>query len=163
MKAAFLQTFSQFVRYPEDRFPVPSSPFRLCVVGDGAMKKVLERVTSGKSVGDRQILITRFGHDDDVTSCHLLYVGPSAEGQAASLLAEADGTGVLTISELDGFCEQGGIVRFWVQREPSATVKSGIRFEVNVDANERSGLRISSKVLRHARLLRNRSQRDQKE
>ena len=153
MKAAFLHTFAQFVSYPADRFQESSSPFHLCMFEDGSVTEVLERLTIGKRVGKHKILIKRLRQDDAVTSCHLLFVGRSAESRVAALLDEAEGAGVLTISELDGFCEQGGIVRFWVQQNPSATVQVGIRFEVNVDANERSRLRISSKVLRHARLM----------
>ena len=154
LRAAFLHTFAQFVSYPPDRFPESSSPFRLCMFGGGSVTEALEEVTRGKSVGDHKVLITPLEQEDDVTSCHLLFVGRSAEGRIAELLGAAEVAGVLTISELDGFCEQGGMVRFWIHRNPAAAIRVGVRFEVNMDANERSGLQISSKVLRHARLLR---------
>ena len=157
MKAAFLHTFARFVDYPPDRFQESRSPFYLCTFENDSVKETLDEVTRGQSVDGHRILTKLLGQDDDVTSCHILFVGRSSEDQIASILNAVEGAGVLTISELDGFCEQGGIVKFWVQPNPDATAQAGIRFEVNMDANERSGLHISSKVLRHARLLRNES------
>ena len=93
LRAAFLHTFAQFVSYPADRFQESSSPFQLCMFEDGSVTEILERLTIGKRVGKYKILIKRLSQDDAVTSCHLLFVGRSAESRVAALLGEAEGAG----------------------------------------------------------------------
>ncbi|MCX5637000.1 MAG: YfiR family protein, partial [Planctomycetota bacterium] len=47
---------------------------------------------------------------------------------------------VLTISEMEGFIEKGGMINF-------ITEESKVRFEINDSAAKKSGLQISSKLL----------------
>jgi hypothetical protein len=51
----------------------------------------------------------------------------------------------LTISEIEGFTQSGGIINFYIE-------ESKIRFEINVGAAEKAGLKISSKLLKLAKI-----------
>ena len=54
---------------------------------------------------------------------------------------------VLTVSEIDGFAQQGGIINFISERNK-------VRFEINPDAARRLGLNISSELLKLAKVVK---------
>jgi len=77
---------------------------------------------------------------------HIIFFNPSEKEQIGSILASLKNTGILTIGDMPGFDEQCGVINFYL--------KGGkVRFEVNVAASRREGLRISSKLLRLARIV----------
>ena len=55
--------------------------------------------------------------------------------------------GILTVGETEGFATQGGIVNFKVEG-------GRVRLEINIEAAERAKLRISSKVLSLAAIVK---------
>ena len=55
---------------------------------------------------------------------------------------------VLTVSDRRGFSEWGGIIEMYIE-------SGRMRFAVNVDAAEHSGLRLSSRLLGLAKVIRN--------
>jgi hypothetical protein len=54
---------------------------------------------------------------------------------------------VLTVSDERGFAQQGVGINFYTEEDK-------VRFEINQDAVNRSGLRISSKLLSLAKIVR---------
>jgi hypothetical protein len=74
---------------------------------------------------------------------HLLFVG-RAEPQMRAWLRNAQQQGVLTVTESERGLEAGSSINF-------VAVDDRIGFEVSLDAAERSGLRISSRMLAVAR------------
>jgi hypothetical protein len=56
-------------------------------------------------------------------------------------------TGILTVGETEGFAAQGGIVNFRLEG-------GRVRLEINIEAAERAKLRISSKVLSLAQIVK---------
>jgi hypothetical protein len=64
------------------------------------------------------------------------------------MAAVLKGTGVLTVGEAPGFIADGGIVNFKLEG-------GRVRFEINVVAAEQEQIRISSKLLSLAQIVRN--------
>jgi len=62
------------------------------------------------------------------------------------VLAAVDTSAVLTVSDAPGFATHGGMVGF-------ATDGTRVRFEVNRNVAERSGLKLSAKLLSLAHLV----------
>ena len=57
------------------------------------------------------------------------------------------GWNVLTVGDMDGFSQAGGIINF-------ISVDSKIHFEINVDAAQSVGVKISSQLLKLARIIK---------
>jgi hypothetical protein len=72
--------------------------------------------------------------------CHVLYVSRVTAGEAAQVVARVRDAPVLTISDLDGFTELGGVVQFFFDQ-------ARLRFSVHLDAVKRARLKISSRLL----------------
>ena len=55
---------------------------------------------------------------------------------------------MLTVSDMERFAHRGGIITL-------LTIQDRIRFEINVEAARRSGVKISSKLLKLANIVTN--------
>jgi len=72
--------------------------------------------------------------------------GPGDRKHVADTLARARSLPILTVGEVDQFAENGGAIRF-------CTEENKIRFEVNLDAAGKAGLKISAKLLALAKTV----------
>lgn len=145
LKAAFLLQFTRFVTWPEASTAVASNaPFTVGVVGRDPFGGALDAIMKDQKVGERRIVVKRFASWDAVTDCDLLYVSNSVERETTDS-ALARHRGMLTVSDLPRFCERGGDIRFFLQDQK-------VRFEINPAACERSGLKVSSHLMRLAQV-----------
>jgi hypothetical protein len=146
VKCAFLFHFARLTEWPAGA-AAAGEPFVVAVVGSDPFGAALERVLHGQSVHGRPLLLRRAATPEALPERpHILFVAtPRAE--AARILRHFRDQPVLTVGEMDGFGEMGGIVNFFV------TGEGRIRFEINVRQAEAKGLRMSSQVLKLARIV----------
>ncbi len=147
VRAVFLYNFALFVSWPETASDAAAdAPLRFCVMGNRRLAGLLETVTARERVDGRPIQVAPVRADDGLSDCRLLYVDPQADGALAGLLRELGHAPVLTVGAERSFAEQGGMIAL-------AHVGRRIKPLVNLQAVERVGLTISSKLLRLADLL----------
>jgi hypothetical protein len=138
LKAAFIYNFVKFTEWPA---PLPlSDPFVICVTGDDAVAKALERLVKGRQFADRPILVAQADGSRSKGPCHVLYVSGATATDAVRMVAGLRDSPVLTISDIVGFTDTGGIAQFFVE-------DGRLRFIIKVEAVERSGLKMSSRLL----------------
>jgi hypothetical protein len=77
VKAAFLYNFSRFVDWPSGSFAQSGSPLVIGVVGQDPFGSSLDKVTDGKTVDGRNIIIRRFRRVSDMEPCHILFISDS--------------------------------------------------------------------------------------
>lgn len=146
IESAMLYNFVKFVEWPAGALGGTGAPVTVCVMG-GAMVPVLEAALRNKAVDGHPIGVRRLDASQDPRSCQILYVRVSDRKEAAKILQAARLAPILTIGERAQFSRQGGVIAF---------IRDGrrIRFEINLDAAERAGLQISSKLLQLAAIWR---------
>ena len=96
VKAAYLFNFGKFVRWPVDRV-ANSESLEICVFGKDPFGAVLNATVGGESIRGRQVTVRRLNRIQEVTSCSILYVSPSAEGQLSQIFKVAQ-AGILTVA-----------------------------------------------------------------
>jgi hypothetical protein len=146
VKAAFLYNFAKFVEWPARSFPAAGTPLTFCVVGEDPFGSDLEEITRGKTIDQRK-LATRRVKKGRERECHILFVSPSEEARLGEILRDVKDASVLTVSDIAKFSRTGGIIGFIIEGNK-------IRFEINLDAAERAGLKISSRLLKLAKIVR---------
>lgn len=142
LKAAFLFNFARHVEWPADAFASDTAPFVLGIAADDPMVRAAEAMFKGKSVHGRPVELRRSKNGEGLAGAHLVFVGAGAD--AASILRNSR---AMTVGEAPGFLRAGGVVNFFVEERR-------LRFEIGLAAAERAGLRVSSKLLRIARVAR---------
>ena len=142
VKAAFLYNFTKFVEWPPEALAA-GDPVVVAVVGEDPFGRALERVFQGKTVQEHPVVIRRFEHLDDVQRCHVLFVAAPESGRTAAILKLLGAQPVLTVGDGDDFVRRGGIIAFGMEGNK-------VRFQINLDAAERVGLKISSQLAKLA-------------
>jgi hypothetical protein len=146
VKAAFLYNFARFVEWPNGAFPDGQSPFVLAVIGKDPFGESLD-LLKGKTVGNREIAIKRIADIDRLGNCHLLFISDSEKDRLKPILRKAESARMLAVSDLKGFCEAGGHIAFYIE-------DNRIRFEINNDDAQRNGFKISSQLLKLAKIFK---------
>ena len=147
LKAAFLYNFAKFVEWPAQTFNDDKDPMRICVLGTDPFGSSLTDIVSGKILSGRSFVVTSVSDTTDAARCQILFISSSERKRLKSVFAGLRTTGILTVGETEGFATEGGIVNFKLEA-------GRIVFEINVDAATQANLRISSKVLNLAHLVR---------
>ena len=137
VKAAFLYQFTKFIQWsknsPKDEI------FSICIVGKDPFGQIINELES-ETVDNRKIEIKRLKFEDVIDSCHVVFIGQTERNRLFSFMENLRGKGILTVSEIDGFIERGGVINFKRQG-------SRVGFEINQKKAEEEGIKISSKLL----------------
>ena len=144
LKAVFLFNFAKFIEWPGTD---ASEVLGLGILGDDPFGDALDTI-EGQRVGGRRLKVVRSARPQDLEACHILFVCPSEQDRLNRILSHFRGRDVLLVGDVEGFARQGGMINFYRHG-------SKVRFEINVDALERTSLRVSAKLLKLARLVRN--------
>lgn len=145
VKAAFLYNFAKFVEWPQDG-RLEAEPFVITVLGDDPFGRVLDDTLRGKTVGRSAIALRRAARIEDVGRSEILFISDSERTRLSPILSRVGSAAVLTVGETSDFAARGGIIGFRIQGER-------VRLDISVSAAERAGLKISSQLLRVARLV----------
>jgi hypothetical protein len=138
LKAAYIYNFAKFTEWPGTA--PAAGPFVMCVLGDVAVGEALERAVVGRALAGRPIVTSRVIPSDPKRACHLLYVSGLSVAQAGSVVADLHELPVLTISDIEGFTDVGGIAQLFFEH-------GQLRFRIQLDPAKRARLQISSRLL----------------
>ena len=145
VKAAYLFNFGRYISWPQPQ----SGDVVIGVVGRGPIVEVLERTVTGKTINGRACRIKVYAPADPVDHCDILFLPHGENHQTASLMAALAGKPVLTVSDTENFASQGGMVEFLL-------IDDMLKFDINLAAAEKTGLKISSELLRVAHEIKGR-------
>ena len=146
VKAAFLYNFARFVEWPPRAFADSAAPLGVCVLGDDPFGEALDRAVLGKTLSDRALMVRRGKKLQELGGCEILFISASERGRLPEILDELRTAPVLTVGESENFAARGGGVQFTLE-------DNHVHFIINVDATERAGLKLSSKLLSLAHVL----------
>ena len=139
VKAAYLYNFPKFISWPKASFTADKSVFNLCVLGENPFGDALLAWQS-KKVNGRQVEIAYKANAHEALGCHLLYMSPSESEAVDEMLRVIEGVAIVTVSDIKGFAEAGGIIELAINR-------GRIGFRINQGAALRQHLSINSSLL----------------
>jgi hypothetical protein len=142
VKAAFLYKFTGYIDWPPQALARPDTPIVIGVANGRAVEDALDTLAAGRSVAGHPIVVRHLRSGDSPRGVHLLFVGGEEPDRA--LIAAAEKGGALVVTEGAQGLEAGSAINFVVSN-------GHVGFEVSLDAAERSGLRISARMLGVAR------------
>jgi hypothetical protein len=146
-KANLLWNIAKFVEWPGFRAEaVKDAPLVFTILGEDDLAVALAGVLSSKTVNGHPVFVRFARRPQDAKGSQILYVAASELARMTDVLAVVDTAAVLTVSDAPGFAAHGGMVGF-------TSVGERVRFEVNLSQAERTGLKLSAKLLALARLV----------
>jgi hypothetical protein len=148
VKAAYLFRFAQYVEWPE----APSdAPFVIAVSGAEEVAVHLERLLPSMTVNNRRVVVRRVTRPQELDGVHILFVSAQAFNRTRPLRAAAIKKPILLVTEDEDGIDGGGVINF-------IEVNRNLRFEISLNAADRSGLKINSALLSVAARVERRPQ-----
>jgi hypothetical protein len=135
VRAAYLYNLIKYVDWPAQ-----GKELTVAFAGDALTSDMIGKMLDGKTSDRYTLRVVHAESAEELQRCSVLYISGAPESDVRKILEKVKGHNVLTVGEDDVFARDGGMV---------ALVNTGdhIRIEVNLEAAQADGIRISSRVL----------------
>lgn len=143
VKAGYLLHFAKFVEWPAEVF-VSRGAIEICVLGDDPLRRALDAASRGETVGSRPVVASTLNAAHPLDRCHIVFVVGAFHGDMEKMVPAAQRLHVLLVGEGEAFFERGGTIAF-------VRDAGRIRFDVDLRAASRAGLKLRSQLVQVAR------------
>jgi hypothetical protein len=144
LKAAFIYRFTEYV----DWGTINDENFTIEILGESAITEPLKEIVKDKKIKNKNVDVKEYHDINDIGQCEILFISKNYSGGIESALSKIGDKPVLIITEQKGDSEKGAHINFLIS-------ENKLRFEINLKAITKAGLRISSQLLQHAVLVNN--------
>jgi hypothetical protein len=142
LKAVFIYNFAKFTRWPDDVWVKRGPSLQICSIGHDKLANALERL-NGRILRQHPVKIEQRENTAQLDSCHVLYLAKTLTHEATDITHSLRSKPILTISEISGFVESGGMIELYRS-------DGRIRFKINLHITREAGLDLSSRLLKLA-------------
>lgn len=147
VKAAFLFNFTKFLDWPASAFRGGQTVITICLIGEDPFGKALDELVKGQSIGGRGFAVRRLTQIPRDDSCQVAFLGGMDKNRADQILAPVKALPILTVVDNEDGGDPGAMIGFIVE-------ESKVRFNINLEAAEKVGIKLSSKLLKLAKTVR---------
>jgi hypothetical protein len=150
LKAAFIYNFTKFVEWPSNTFSSATAPLVLGVVGKGPCAVELEKIVKDRRINGRDLIVKTVDSPAASGGVHILFVPVTEDSRLEEWRGALETPGTLSIGESEPFARQGGVITFFIETDK-------VRFDINLEAAEKVGVKVSAQLLKLARNVRRKS------
>ena len=143
VKAAYLLNFGKFMHLSEGSNALRRTTFDICILGRDPIGRTIDEIAANETIDGRSVGILRVADASQASTCDVVFVSAQEGERIREDLAILSGSDALTVSDAPGFLSEGGMIQFVIQQDH-------VRFEVNLNAVNRTHLVLSSELLRVA-------------
>ena len=148
IKAAFLYKFLSYVEWPPGAIADDATPIVVGVIGADAIADELRGIVAGRTLGQHPIEVRTLDAAQPLpATLRVLFVGRDDAGLLARLAPQAQRQAILLVTDFADGLDRGSVINLVVR-------DNHVRFEVSLDAAQRSGLKVSSRMLAVALAVR---------
>jgi hypothetical protein len=147
VKAAFIFQFLNYVEWPEGTFPQSTANIVIAVAGDDELAGEIGQIVSTRTMSGRPVIVRKAKMPESLADVHLLFVGRGEMAALPQWVKMARSRPVLIITEAAGALDHGSMINFQL-------IQNRLRFEISLDAIDRHGLKVSSRLLAVAQSVR---------
>ncbi len=141
VKAVFLNGYAKFITWPAAAFASADTPFQICVFGENPFNTALDLVIVGETFNQRPVRAAYIQNQEQIAACQILYISDSAHIRVDAILETAKAYPILTVSDLDNFVQQGGMIQFYIRN-------NRVRFFIDPVTLREAGLEPNANLLR---------------
>jgi hypothetical protein len=147
VKLAFLYNFAKFIEWPPGSYRDSGAPMAICIIGHDPFSSDMEGELQSRTVGGHPVEFRTMRPTDTLSVCQIVFVPATEKAQVDRIVKTLKGLSTLTVGETEGFAVLGGMINLTVEEKK-------IHFEINQDAAERAGLKVSAKLLSIAKIVK---------
>lgn len=146
IKADMVCNLAKFVTWPDGLIAQNRGQLVVAIFGEDDLAVTLASVLSTRSVNGKPIFVRFARRAQDCKGAQIVYIASSESVHTEELLGFLNGSPTITLADSDGFAQRGGMVNF-------TGAPPRVRFEISLARAEKSGLRISSRLLAIAHVV----------
>jgi hypothetical protein len=109
-KAKNILIFAQFTTWREDDFAGSNAPLVIGILGKNPFAKKDIEMMKSALIQKRKVEVRLFTKVEEVSDCHVLFISSSEKSRLRETLKPLKNRRLLTISDVEGFIEEGGDV-----------------------------------------------------
>ena len=143
IKAGLVYNFLKYTIWPDSPSLEKDGRLKVCLFGDDAFDGYLSPM-EGRTAQKMVISISRISQLSEIKNCNLLFVHRSRENSLDELFGYLRGRPVLTVSDIRGFSDEGGMIEL-------ATENERINFHINKSAMRNVDLVVQDRILKLAK------------
>lgn len=147
IRAAMLINLTKFIDWPAWKMDSSHPQLVICILGSDSIGSIAERYAQNQIVSGKPLQVRTISSVDTAASCNLLYVGVGEQKHVNPAVNELAKNGVLTVSESSNSTLPDQVIGL-------PTLNDQVHIDINLGAAQRTGLTISSKLLRLATVSR---------
>ena len=141
VKAVYLNGYTKFITWPDATFPSEDTPFRICVLGENPFGNSLDLTVKDEKINNRPVQAEYITRQEEIPSCQILYISESENIRLAAIIETANAHPILTVSDVDNFVPQGGMIQFYLRNNK-------VRFLIDPATLRQMGLEPNANLLR---------------
>jgi hypothetical protein len=145
VKAGVLYHIIEYVEWPAGSLTNSPAEIQIGLLGQIPFAEALE-VLDGKILQGRKVVVRQLSTLQDAAKCQVVFIGASEKPRIQEIIGELKNHPVLTVSEVEGFAERGGMVNL-------VAGQNRVIMEINREVASQSHLSISSHLLKLAKLV----------
>ena len=142
LKAALSYNFAKYTQWPES---VTGDNIQMCFF-NAALQSSFSPL-EGKTIGQKTLSIKYVQEIADSDTCNVIFLDRSKRNLLGILNANLADRPVLTISDINGFIDDGGMIEI-------KTVDNKLRFKINLHQVQLAGVNLGSQLLNLSMELR---------
>ncbi len=147
IRAAMLINLTKFIDWPTRKIDSAHPQLLVCILGSDSIGPIAERYAQNQRVEGRPLQVRHISSVEAAMNCNLLYVGVGEQKHVDPVIAELAKSGVVTVSETSNANNPSQVIGL-------PTIDEHVHIDINLGAAQRTGLTISSKLLRLATVRR---------
>jgi hypothetical protein len=113
VKASYLYNILKHASWHGRQSPRATKIAHVCIIGDRELSvlfKVLMEHHHQLQRHDLVVNVTYVAKGAAIPDCHMLFIGKAAEDRLSSILEQASRSPILTLSDIQGFADKGGMI-----------------------------------------------------
>ncbi len=145
-KADFIIKLISYTEWPAGAAAGADGSVVVAVVGESPLTPMLKDLAAKKSAEGKKVTVRTISIDDSIAGFQIVFFPSEDKAELAKFLKKVDGNPILTVSDCANFARHGVMVNF-VKEEGK------VKFEVNTMVVSGNGLKISSQLLKLAKVI----------
>lgn len=123
------------------------SSVNICTLGESPLGNAANKLPTTLADG-RNVDFKAWASQSETGDCEFIFIGSSEAGRLESVLRRLHKRRVVTVSDITGFAESGGMVEFSLRSEGT-----GVQILINRKAAQKQGIEFNAQLLRLAKIV----------
>jgi len=147
VKAIFLLNILDFIKWPHRPLERRSDELHLCLLGGDPFGESMDVIRDHR-VSDRRLMVRQINGVEQGQNCDLVFLNETLGYEVSDITSQLNRYQAFTVGDSIGYARQGVMLNFYLDR------RNKLRFEINLKEARKADIRISSQLLRLARIIR---------